>query len=102
VFKDFLLKLISLFKKVVVVMDHAPYHTSYDMQKFYTRHKKSLHVEYFPSYSPELNPAEISWRETKKWLSKICWNNKDELREQLEFAFKQDFVKVKIYEYLRN
>jgi len=72
------------------------------MQEFYAESRDSLHVEYFPSYSPELNPAEIPWRETKRWLSKACWNNNDELKEQLEFAFKQDFVKVKIYDYLRN
>jgi transposase len=101
-FKGFLLKLISLFKYVVVVMDHARYHTSREMQEFYTKSKDSLHVEYFPSYSPELNPAKIPWRETKRWLSRVCWNNNDELKEQLEFAFKQDFVKIKIYDYLRN
>jgi transposase len=68
-----------------------------------SRYKKFLHVEYFPSYSPEPNPAEQSWRETKKGFSKICRNNKEELKKQLEFAFKQDFfVKARIYEYLRS
>jgi len=76
VFKDFLIKL-CYSRKVVVVMDHAPYHISYKMQKFYAGNKNSLHVKYFPSYSPELNPAEIPWKEAKKWLERRCWNNKD-------------------------
>lgn len=81
-------------------MDHAPYHVSNDMQCFYEEYKEQLHVEYFPSYSPELNPTEQSWRETKRWLAVSYWTNKDELREQLISAFKQDFIIAPIYDYL--
>ncbi len=58
VFKNFVLRLISLFKKMVIVIDHGPYHVSKNMQEFYTENKEHLHVEYFPSYSPELDPIE--------------------------------------------
>jgi len=100
-FRDFLLKLVDMLKKIVIVIDHASYHVSHKMQEFYADHKDTVHVEYFPSYSPKLNPAEQPWRAIKKWLSMRCWDNKDELKEQIELAFQQDFVNVPIYEYLR-
>jgi len=58
-FKKFVSLLILRFKKLVIVIDHAPYHVSKDMQRFYKEHKDCLHVEYFPSYSPELNSCVI-------------------------------------------
>ncbi len=72
------------------------------MQQFYAENIEHLHVEYFPSYSPELDPIEQSWRETKKWLAIRNWDNKADLKEQLISAFQEDFVKVPIYDYLRT
>lgn len=100
VFAPFVQSLIDQFEKVVIVIDHAQYHTSYQMQDFYKDNTKCLHVEYFPSYSPELDPTEQVWRAVKKWLSVRFWHNKDELKNQLVLGFKEDFVMVPIYEYL--
>ncbi len=60
VFKNFILRLIDHFKKVVIVIDHGSYHVSKKMQEFYAENGEHLHVEYFPSYSPELDPIERS------------------------------------------
>ena len=100
VFEQFLLLLIEKFKKVAIVTDRAGYHTSYYMQDFYQYHKDHLHVEYFPSYSPELDPTEQVWKEVKKWLAARIWKSKTELGEQLMLAFEEDFVMVHIYDYL--
>jgi len=70
------------------------------MQAFYELHKEYLHVEYFPSYSPELNPAEQIWRKVKQWLGLTLWTNKDELKEQIIYAFESGLARVPIYEYL--
>lgn len=100
VFKPFVQSLIDQFKRVVIVIDHARYHTSHEMQDFYSNNANCLHVEYFPSYSPELDPTEQVWRAIKKWLSVRFWHNKSELGNQLELGLKEDFVMVQIYEYL--
>ena len=102
VFGKFLLSLLEQFGDVVIVIDQARYHTSYKMQDFYELHKKHLHVEYFPSYSPELNPAEQIWRKVKQWLGCTLWTNKDELKEKIISAFESGVAKVPIYEYLLN
>jgi len=100
VFEQFIQSLIDQFKKVVLVMDHARYHTSQRMQEFYQANEHLLHVEYFPSYSPELDPTEQVWRAIKKWLSVRFWRNKEELKDQLVQGFKEDLVMIPIYEYL--
>lgn len=100
VFQRFVRRLITHFNKLVIVVDHASYHVSKDTQRFFEEYKNQLHVEYFPSYSPELNPVEQIWRAVKKWLAMRYWTNKDELKKQLVSAFKEDFVRVPIYGYL--
>jgi transposase len=102
IFKNFLIRLIDKFKKMVIVIDHGPYHVSKNLQEFYAENKEHLHVEYFPSYSPELDPIEQSWRETKRWLAIRNWNTKEDLKEELISAFQEDFVKIPIYDYLRT
>ena len=100
VFKKFLLKLLEKFGDIVIVVDQARYHTSYEMQVFYQEHQEHLHVIYFPSYSPELNPTEQVWRKVKQWLGITLWTNKKELKDQLICAFESDLAMVPIYEYL--
>lgn len=100
IFEQFLKSLIEKFRKVLIVTDQAKYHTSYDMQKFYQQNTEDLHVEYFPSYSPELDPTEQVWREVKKWLAVRFWQSKDALKDQLVAAFEEDFIMVPIYDYL--
>jgi transposase len=100
VFEQFIQSLIDQFKKVVLVMDHARYHASHHMQDFYEDNEHLLHVEYFPSYSPELDPTEQVWRKMKKWLSVRVWKSADELKKQLIMGFESDFVMVPIYDYL--
>lgn len=100
IFEKFIISLLEKFKKVVIVLDQARYHTSYYMQDIYKEYEDNLHVEYFPSYSPELDPTEQVWREVKKWLGMKYWRTTDELKEQLILAFEEDFVMVPIYDYL--
>lgn len=38
IFKNFLIRLIDQFKKVVIVIDHGPYHVSKNMQQFYAEY----------------------------------------------------------------
>jgi transposase len=72
------------------------------MQKFYEEYKEHLHIVYFPSYSPELDPIEQSWREAKKWLAIRYWENKSGLKQQLITAFQQGITMVPIYDYLKT
>jgi putative transposase len=48
---------------VVFLWDRLPVHRGRKVQQFIDEHPR-LHVEYFPSYAPELNPTEYLW----SWL----------------------------------
>jgi transposase len=49
-------------KKYVFLFDNAPYHKSSSIVKFLKEFDKKIAVEFFPPYSPELNPTETCWK----------------------------------------
>ena len=49
-------------KRMVVVLDNAPYHRSASLQPYLVKHRTHLHLDYLPPYSPELNPIERVWK----------------------------------------
>lgn len=100
VFECFVRQLIEKFGKVLLVMDHAPYHASWSMFGFYHANNEKIKIIFFPSYSPELDPTEQVWKETKKWLGTKCWQGKLGLKKELVSAFKEDFARVNFYDYL--
>lgn len=53
----------KLFKHTVIVMDNAAFHKRNDIQTLLTQAGHIL--EYLPSYSPDLNPIEHKWAQSK-------------------------------------
>lgn len=51
---------------IIVIQDGAKYHTSKATKKFFAEHAAQLTVYQLPSYSPDYNPIEYLWRNTKK------------------------------------
>ena len=51
---------------VFVIQDGARYHTSKATGEFLKQHQERLRVFQLPSYSPDYNPIEYLWRNTKK------------------------------------
>ena len=51
--------------KVIVIMDNLSVHHSGPVMDFLEEHSDRLSPEYFPSYSPELNPVEYLWSAIK-------------------------------------
>ena len=51
---------------VILIQDGAKYHTSKAMKEFFAQHQERLTVYRLPSYSPDYNPIEYLWRNTKK------------------------------------
>nr|WP_231858718.1 IS630 family transposase [Xenorhabdus nematophila] len=50
-------------KGTVIVMDNAPFHKRGDTRQAITDH--GCQLEWIPPYSPDLNPIENKWAETK-------------------------------------
>jgi transposase len=51
---------------LILIQDGAKYHTSKATQQFFAQHHERLTVYRLPSYSPDYNPIEYLWRNTKK------------------------------------
>ena len=53
-------------KHIILVQDGAPYHRSKKVIEFFQSHRERLTVYRLPSYSPDFNPIEKSWKKIKE------------------------------------
>lgn len=68
--------------EVVVLLDNSTIHKGELIQGLQRQHPR-LHIEYFPSYAPELNPDEGVWCQAKKCLANGCSKDLEELTEDV-------------------
>jgi transposase len=52
-------------KKILLILDNARYHHAILIQPWLEENKRKIELLFLPSYSPELNPTELIWRETR-------------------------------------
>jgi transposase len=65
-------------KQVILVLDQAGWHTSEQVK---LQLPQGLHLEFLPSHSPELQPAERLWPLTNESIANRCFESLDELEE---------------------
>lgn len=66
-YQTFLLSVLAeTTQPIILIQDGAKYHTSKALKKFFAEHAARLTVYQLPSYSPDYNPIEYLWRNTKK------------------------------------
>lgn len=53
-------------RKMVLVLDNAPYHHARAIQPWLKKHRKELSLDFLPPYSPELNSIERVWKLTRR------------------------------------
>jgi len=53
-------------RKVGVILDNASYHHAKVHIKWREKNKDTLLLEFMPAYSPELNPIERIWKQTRR------------------------------------
>jgi len=63
---------------LIVLLDNSSTHQGKPLQKLLQRHSR-LHIEHFPSYSPELHPDEGVWSLAKRELANSCPDDVEEL-----------------------
>ena len=64
-------------KGVIVVLDQAGWHSKKELPA-------GIELEFLPSYSPELQPAERLWELTDDPLVNKCFKNLDDLEAALK------------------
>lgn len=66
-YQEFVRYVLSRTKKHLFwIQDGARYHTCASTQPFFEEHRQRITVWQLPSYSPDYNPIEYLWRNTKK------------------------------------
>lgn len=102
-FLNVLSKFLHKFKKVILMLDKAPWHKkSRKVQRYLKKHRREIKIIWFPTGCPEMNPVEECWRQAKEEVNggrihESFGVMKKELRYFLKYhKFKQDMV-----EYLR-
>ncbi|MCK5355362.1 MAG: IS630 family transposase [Methyloprofundus sp.] len=64
---EFLAQLLTHYKgKIILIEDGAPYHGSGVVKEFKLANRERLTVERLPAFSPDFNPIEKLWKNTKR------------------------------------
>ena len=85
----FLKKLLRTLKgQIVLVWDNHPIHVR-KLVKAFIAQQPRLHVFYFPSYAPELNPVEGVWTQAKESTAGSAPHHLQELHRNVYAAIKR-------------
>ena len=68
--------------QVLVLLDNSRTHKGEPFEELLGQHPR-LHIENFPSYTPDLNPDEGVWSLAKRKLANSCPKDIDELMEDI-------------------
>lgn len=88
---DFLKQLLARFDApIILIEDGAPYHRSREVKQFKAEHAQRLTIEPLPAFSPDYNPIEKLWRNTKKDATHLKYFSAfDELRASVLRTFQK-------------
>jgi len=59
-------------RRLVAILDNAPYHYARALHPLLVAHREELRLLFLPPYSPELNPLERVW----KLARRLCTHNR--------------------------
>ena len=80
----------SITVPIILIEDGASYHRSQAIEQFRQAHAERLTVHRLPAFSPELNPIEKLWKNTKKKATHLKYfKGFDELRVSVLRAFRK-------------
>lgn len=58
-------RLRKIYKKIIFVLDRARWHTAKIVEKYVEQFKGDIQLVFFPKTSPDANPVEECWRQTR-------------------------------------
>ena len=101
-FVAFLKKMLKRWGRVCLFIDSAPWHRGKIIDKFLAEHKKTIHVEYFPKYSPQLNPVEPCWKPARKHVGNRFIPSLQTMQYHLQKVFNNPSLIPKMFHYLSD
>ena len=69
--------------EIILLWDRSPIHSKRKEVSEFLRQQQRIQVEEFPTYAPELNPAEYIWNQTDRALSNTAPQDLEEVHALL-------------------
>ena len=93
--------LIHIYKKIVLIVDRAKWHTAKAVWDFVNKNPQKIQLFLFPKASPELNPVEECWHQTRSIVTaNKTFNNTGELKKSLRKQWNKQKFTHNIINYL--
>ena len=87
--------------KLLVYTDNASYHSEAVFKRLYEKTGGGIVVRFLPKYTPELAPIEAQWREVKRYIADMFFDDIEQLKKAVKDGFRRGRIKiVKMYDYL--
>lgn len=94
-------EILSPKKKYVFLFDNAAYHKSSSISKYLATLSKNIVVEFFPPYTPELNPTETCWKIIRANVTNSTYfPTLENMQESIETFLDKRFFMLKVSNYL--
>jgi transposase len=101
-FVKFLEKMLTRWNRALLFVDNGPAHHGKLVDDFCRRHKRTIRIEYFPAYSPELNPIEQCWKPARRSLANRVLRTLPAAQYHLRKTFNNTKAMPKMFQYLRD
>ena len=90
-YREFLQQLLDeIDSPIIVVQDSVSYHVGHLIEEFAQAHADRLTIELLPTFSPDFNPIEKLWKNTKKEATHLKYfDTFEQLRQSVLNAFHQ-------------
>lgn len=102
-YKSFLVDFVEQLpkKKYVFLFDNASYHKSSSIRNYLESLGDNIKVEFFPPYSPELNPIETCWKTVRNYVTNSTYfPTIEDMQEAIEGFLDQHSFKLILSNYL--
>lgn len=97
----FFKRLLKIYKKIIFIIDKARWHTAKIVNKFVEQNKRDIKIVYFPTTSPDLNPVEECWRQTRNNVTaNKAFNDVNKLKKALRTEWNKQKFHHKSINYL--
>ena len=94
-------RLRKIYKKIVFIIDKACWHTSKAVENYIQQHKENIKVFFFPTATPEMNPVEECWRQTRNTITaNTAFDTVQDLKKALRSSWNKQMFQHKIINYL--
>lgn len=88
-------------KRYVFLFDNASYHKSSSIKNYLKEFDKRIAVEFFPPYSPELNPTETCWKIVRSSVTNSTYfPDLESMQESIQCFLDGHFFTLDVSNYL--